>query len=134
MKITLEQTGAIYTLHSYREGQIVIRPPKAALEDDEALLRLNGSCLLSGRQLVDDWAPQRLADLRAEHLQGIEALKPEVVLIGSGSVMRQPTTEQRAALVRMGIGYEVMDTAAACRTYNVLISEGRNVLAALFAE
>jgi uncharacterized protein len=46
--------------------------------------------------------------------------------------MRFPATEQLACLVELGIGYEVMDTAAACRTYNVLVSEGRNAVAALF--
>ena len=133
MKISLEQSANIYTLHSYRDETIIVRPPHAALEDEEALLHLTGSCILSTAGLMDDWPPQRLSELRPEHLQVIGGLKPEVLLIGSGSQMRFPSTEQLAALVGLGTGYEVMDTAAACRTYNVLVGEGRKVVAALFA-
>ncbi len=133
MKISLEQSGGIYTLHSYRDETIIIRPPNAAPNDDEKLIRLKGSCLLSPGQLNDEWPPQQLTELCAEHLQDIKELEPEVLLIGSGKNMRFPSTEQLAALARLGIGHEVMDTAAACRTYNVLVGEGRKVVAALFA-
>ncbi|MEN8170896.1 MAG: Mth938-like domain-containing protein [Pseudomonadota bacterium] len=132
MKFTLEQTGGTYSLHSYSDGTIIIRPPNAAPEDDEGLLRLEKSCLLSPEHLIDDWPPQQMAELTTEHLQALKGLKAEVLLLGSGKAMRFPSTEQLAALVRLGIGYEVMDTAAACRTYNVLVSEGRKVAAALF--
>lgn len=133
MKISLEQSGGIYTLHSYRDETITIRPPNAAPGDDEKLLRLKESCLLSATTLIDNWPPQQLAELTAEHLQAISKLKPEVVLLGSGSQMRFPQPEQLAALVKLGVGYEVMDTAAACRTFNVLVGEGRAVVAALFS-
>ena len=133
MKITLERPDAGYTLHSYRDGTIHIRPPNAPLQDDDALLQIKGSCLLSAGQLFEEWAPQQLVELTAAHLQPIAQLQPEVLLIGTGPTMQMPTTEQRIALVRLGIGHEVMDTAAACRTYNVLVAEGRRVVAALFA-
>lgn len=133
MKISLEQTGGIYTLHSYRDETITIRPPNAAPDDDEKLIQLKGSCLLSATTLIDNWPPQQMAQLTAEHLQAIHELKPEVLLLGSGSKMSFPKTEQLAALVKLGIGYEVMDTAAACRTFNVLVGEGRKVVAALFS-
>jgi uncharacterized protein len=134
MKITLEQFGGIYTLHSYSDETIIIRPPNATPGDEDKLLRLKGSCLLSAQLLTDDWPPQQLTELSAEHLQAVRKLNPEVLLLGSGNKMRFPSREQMAALVRLGIGYEVMDTAAACRTYNVLVSEGRKVVAALFAQ
>lgn len=133
MKITLEQTGAIYTLHSYRDGKIAVRPPHVASSDDEALLYLGNSCLLSGETLNRTWAPQTLSELSAAHLQPIADLNPEVLLIGTGPKLLQPTTEQRILLIRLGIGHEIMDTAAACRTYNVLATEGRRVAAALFS-
>jgi uncharacterized protein len=133
MKITLEQNGGSYTLHSYRDEILVIRPPNATPDDEEKLLRLKGSCLISAHQLITDWPPQTLAELLPDHLQAIRELKPELLLLGSGSRMRFPSTDQLAALVRLGIGYEVMDTAAACRTYNLLVAEGRRVVAALFA-
>ncbi len=133
MKISLEQSAGIYTLHSYRDETIIIRPPNAAPQDEEALLHITGSCIISAAGLIDDWPPQRLTELCVEHLQVIKELEPEVLLIGSGSRMRFPSSEQLGALVRLGIGHEVMDTAAACRTYNVLVGEGRKVVAALFA-
>jgi uncharacterized protein len=133
MKITLEQSGGIYTLHSYRDATIVVRPPNAAPDDEDKLLRLKESCLLSARQLITDWPPQQLSELTAEHLQAIRELNPELLLLGSGAKMQFPAATQLAALVSLGIGYEVMDTAAACRTYNVLVAEGRKVVAALFA-
>ncbi len=132
MKISLEQSGGIYTLHSYREETIIIRPPNAAADDEEKLIRLQRSCLLSATGLVDDWPPQQMAELTTEHLQAVKELNPEVLLIGSGSNIRFPASEQLAALVKLGIGYEVMDTAAACRTFNLLVAEGREVTAALF--
>lgn len=133
MKISLERNGAIYTLHSYRDATITIRPPNAAPDDDEKLIRLQRSCLLSATQLVDDWPPQQMSALSAEHMETIRQMKPELLLLGSGSTIQFPASEQLAALVKLGIGYEVMDTAAACRTYNVLVAEGREVVAALFA-
>ena len=59
------------------------------------------------------------------------SLKPEVVLLGSGARFIWPETAALAPLMQAGIVYEVMDTAAACRTYNILMSDGRRVAAAL---
>lgn len=132
MKITLEQSGGLYTLHSYRDGTIIVRPPNATPGDEDKLLHLKGSCLLSARQLITDWPPQQLTELSADHLQAIHKLEPELLLLGSGDRLHFPAAAQQAALVGLGIGYEVMDTAAACRTYNLLVAEGRKVVAALF--
>lgn len=132
MKVTLEPAGTAYTLHSYSNGTIVVRPPDAPLQDEEALLHLHGSCLLCAERLVTDWAPQSMQELSGEDLAAITDLGPELVLLGSGRTLAFPSAEQLAGLVRLGVGYEVMDTAAACRTYNVLVGEGRRVVAALF--
>jgi uncharacterized protein len=61
-------------------------------------------------------------------------LRPELVLFGSGTRLRFPRPEWLQALVALGIGLETMDTAAACRTYNILAGEGRHVVAALLLE
>ena len=58
-------------------------------------------------------------------------LKPELVVFGSGAVFRFPERRIMAAFANARIGFEVMDTPAACRTYNVLMSEGRQIAAAL---
>ena len=62
------------------------------------------------------------------------ALEPELVLFGSGSTLRFPRPEWLRPLVERRIGLETMDTPAACRTYNLLVAEGRSVVAALLVE
>ncbi|MEO5573854.1 MAG: MTH938/NDUFAF3 family protein, partial [Gammaproteobacteria bacterium] len=70
-------------------------------------------------------------DLTAAHFDRVAILRPELVLFGSGARLRFPLPALTANLLNQGIGVEVMDTGAACRTYNILINEGRNVAAAL---
>lgn len=89
------------------------------------------SLLLMPEEIVADWPPTALAELRAEHLQQVVALAPEVVLLGTGTQLRFPPPAILAPLHHAGIGVEVMSTDAACRTYNILSGEGRRVLAAL---
>ncbi|WKB53638.1 Mth938-like domain-containing protein [Eleftheria terrae] len=80
---------------------------------------------------IEDWPCSDPLQLTAEHFEQVARLQPEVVLFGSGPRLRFPRPEALRPLVERGIGMETMDTAAACRTYNVLISEGRSVVAAL---
>jgi uncharacterized protein len=83
---------------------------------------------------VTDWHARSWADLSAEHFERIAALSPEVVIFGSGHRLRFPPPAHLRALIERRIGVETMDTAAACRTYNVLVSERRSVVAALLPE
>jgi len=83
---------------------------------------------------VQDWGVQSFADLNAAHFQRLLALDPELVILGSGSRLRFPPPALLRALIERGIGVETMDTPAACRTYNVLVSERRSVVAALLLE
>jgi uncharacterized protein len=61
-------------------------------------------------------------------------LKPELILIGTGSRQHFPKPELLKALIQAKIGFEIMDSQAACRTYNILVGEGRRVLLALIVE
>jgi uncharacterized protein len=83
---------------------------------------------------VQAWQADSLAGLTAAHFERIVPLAPEVVIFGSGARLRFIKPALMASLINRGIGVETMDTAAACRTYNVLASEGRRVLAALLLE
>ena len=83
---------------------------------------------------VQAWGVQSFADLNAAHFQRLLALDPELVILGSGSRLRFPPPALLRALIERGIGVETMDTPAACRTYNVLVSERRSVVAALLLE
>lgn len=81
--------------------------------------------------LVTDWPPAALADLRAEHMEPLLGRELEVVLVGTGPTLRFPGPEILRPLMQARLGFEIMDTQAACRTYNILVDEGRHVAAAL---
>ena len=76
-------------------------------------------------------AAASIETLSADHIAAIVELAPEIVLLGTGPAFRFPDAARLAPLYKAGIGVEVMDTPAACRTYNILLGEGRNVVAAL---
>ena len=80
---------------------------------------------------VQAWDATNFEDLAAAHFDRVAALKPEVVIFGSGERLRFPPPALLRMLIAQRVGIETMDTAAACRTYNVLASEGRSVVAAL---
>lgn len=77
------------------------------------------------------WPPTSLAELAAEHFAAVAALAPDVVIFGSGPRLQFVPAALLRPLIERGIGVETMDTAAACRTYNVLAGERRKVVAAL---
>jgi uncharacterized protein len=121
MKFTLEASSRVNLIRGYSSQEIRIGEQ-----------RLRASCIVTAETLIADWAPASFAELRAEHLDAILALQPELVLLGTGPTQRFPPTDIRAALTARGIGLEVMDLGAACRTFNVLVQEERRVAAALF--
>jgi len=82
-------------------------------------------------RLVTDWAATTFGALNADHLAALLPLDAEIILLGTGATLRFPRAEIMAPLIRAGVGYEVMDVHAACRTYNILVSEERKVAAAL---
>jgi len=69
--------------------------------------------------------------LTERDFEALLASSPEIVLLGTGAMQRFPPPRITAPLLRARVGFEVMDTRAACRTYNILVGEGRNVAAAL---
>ena len=80
------------------------------------------------------WAPSAFDALTAAHFDALLPLEPELVIFGSGARLRFVSPALYRSLIERRIGIETMDTAAACRTYNVLASEGRSVVAALIVE
>ena len=91
--------------------------------------RLTRSFVLTPHHLSEDWGVRDIRALSAIDLEPLLALKPEVVLIGSGGQQGFAPTEVMAACLRRGIGIEVMTNAAAARTFTVLASESRLVVA-----
>jgi uncharacterized protein len=92
---------------------------------------LTRSFLLSPEQLVEDWRPRSVAELEPADMDALLALEPAVVLLGSGASLRFPAPAVLARCLVQGIGVEVMDNAAAARTFNLLAGEGRRVVLGL---
>lgn len=99
--------------------------PAAITVNDRELAR---SFILTPDRLVEDWAHG--GELAAADMDAVLALDPELVLLGTGMRQRFPAPAVLAACLTRGIGIEVMDSAAAARTFNVLAGEGRRVVAA----
>lgn len=93
--------------------------------------RYQHNVIVTPDNIVSDWACDAFAALTPAHFANIGLNKPEVVLLGSGATHRFLHPRIYAALTELGIPLECMNTAAACRTYNILMSEGRHVAAAL---
>lgn len=89
------------------------------------------SCIVGARTLIRDWPPRDVPSLSEGHLNVLFDLQPEVVVLSTGERQRFPSAALRAQFAARKIGIEVMEVGAACRTYNVLLSEERNVLAAI---
>jgi Uncharacterized conserved protein len=123
MRLTDDRIAGAFLVRSYAPGEVRV--------GDAVLHR---SCLISAERLIDDWRPQTLDELSEADLAAVFALQPEIVVLGTGTRQRFPDTRLLAAILARGIGCEVMDTGAACRTYNVLVSELRRAVAALFLE
>lgn len=90
-----------------------------------------GAFIISGEGVIPDWQVNSVEDLDANNLQVIFDLQPEVVLIGTGKKQVFLPPSLQAHFFRRNCGFEVMTTDAACRTFNILVGEGRNVVAAL---
>lgn len=89
------------------------------------------SVLVPWSGAVRPWAPGVVQDLLPAHFDAVLALQPELLIFGSGPRLTFVSPALTRALIERRIGVETMDTAAACRTFNVLVSEGRSVVAAL---
>lgn len=89
------------------------------------------SLILANTEFSEDWGVAGIDQLMDEHISQILSFKPELVIIGTGSKLVFPPVEVYAAIIKQGIGVDFMDTHAACRTYNILMSEGRGVVAGL---
>jgi uncharacterized protein len=90
-----------------------------------------GSVILTRDAVLPDWRPPDVDRLSIADFDALLALSPEVVLLGTGSRQRIPPPSLYAEFAARGIGLEVMDNRAACRTYNVLLGEARDVAVAL---
>lgn len=120
MRFAEDDNAGRFQIRAYGVGQVTV--------NDEVL---TCSLIISPETLLRDWPPQRFEEVTSAHLETAADLQPEIIVLGTGAQLRFPHPRIVADLQARGIGVEVMDTAAACRTYNILVGEERRVAAAL---
>lgn len=90
-----------------------------------------GTLIVTPDEIITDWPPRSADDLAPQHMERLIDTEPEVLLLGTGARLCFPSNRILEPLMKAGIGYEIMDTGAACRAYNFMMGEGRRVVAAL---
>lgn len=123
MRLTLDQPDDVLLISAYDASQIVI--------GDRVL---TSSLVLAPQSIHTDWDVARASDVTVAKLAPALSLGPEILLLGTGCRLVFPEHSLFANLLQKGIGLEVMDTAAACRTYNILVADQRPVVAALIID
>lgn len=114
----LPDTGVL--VRGYSPGEIRV-------QDDV----ITQSVILTGEDWSTNWPPSSVSELKREHLERLARDEPEIILLGTGARLYFPPHEMLGDILARGIGLEVMDTGAACRTFNILRSEERRVVAGL---
>ncbi len=123
MKLHASVTAGLMTITAYDAGYVAVNGRK-----------LTRSFLLTPRSLNEEWPASSIETLGPEHIAAIAALESPIVLLGTGARQRFPSAAVLRPLIERRVGVEIMDTHAACRTYNILMAEGRDVAAALIIE
>ncbi len=136
MQFNREVDGDVYFIRRYSKEGLVVGLPQSKIKGEvrspeDMVIKFERSVIILSGQIIDDWSPQCMGELQSEHLDRLVELKPELVLLGTGEACHIPDAEVIAPLTNAGIGVEFMGTAAACRTYNILVQDGRGVAAAL---
>ncbi|MAF84384.1 MAG: hypothetical protein CL797_09815 [Chromatiales bacterium] len=87
--------------------------------------------IVSTDTIIENWSPEKIMNLSIADFSEVLSATPEVIVFGTGITQTFPPGALMTDILRQGVGFEVMDTGAACRTFNILAAEQRNVIAAL---
>jgi uncharacterized protein len=120
MKFHLDAPGGVNFVRGYGPGQLRVGEQTHT-----------SSVILTATTVIERWRPASVLELTSADLEPVLGLGPELVLLGTGSRQQFPDPQVLRILYEQRIGVEIMDTSAACRTFNVLVAEGRAVAAAL---
>ncbi len=123
MKLHLSTAPGAQLITGYGKGYVEVNGQRHAQ-----------SLIVLPERVIAGWAVHAFGELEARHLGELLPHRPEIVLLGTGVRQRFPAPALLADLILADVGVEVMDTQAACRTYNILVAEGRRVAAALIIE
>jgi uncharacterized protein len=122
VKLHASPAGAANTVTAYGDDYVTVNGEQRK------------SSVIVTAQGVEAWPPEKFDALSAEDFKRLAALGVEIVLLGTGPRQRFPHPRLTAPLIQAHVGLEVMDTKAACRTYNILVAEARRVALALVFE
>ncbi|MFA7633676.1 MAG: Mth938-like domain-containing protein [Thiohalomonadaceae bacterium] len=134
MKFSLEKPGNGYIIHAYTHTSVTLAGPGITAGEDITNISsatLYHSFALSPQQLIRNWPPRCFDELESAQFTALLSLEPELILLGTGATFHYPAPALLAPIMARGIGVEAMDSGAACRTYNILAAEGRQVVAAI---
>lgn len=120
MKLSEDYTDGSYVIRAYSQNAITVNNRE-----------YQSSLLLANHTLQPDWPVQHIEQITPQHWQQILELQPQVIIIGTGDRIQFPHPSTYATVIEQGIGVEFMDSMAACRTYNILLSEDRSVVAGI---
>ena len=123
MKVQSDPHSGANTITGYGDGYIEINK-----------IPYSHAVLLSSDGEILEWPLKSFEELSPADFSQMASLKPELIIIGTGKRQRFPKPELLKTLIDAKLGFEVMDSQAACRTYNILVGEGRQVLLALIVE
>lgn len=123
MVLNEDANDAQYVIRSHSDKEIKVNN-----------VSYESSLIISANQLKENWPPQHINAITAEDLLMLSAFKPEIILLGTGKKSKILPADVLAPLLNQQYNVECMSTAAACRTYAVLSSEGRHVVAGLIIE
>ena len=114
---------------SQDEGYVITAYDKSSISINGKTF--NTSLIVTTRQLQQNWDISAIESLQESHINQLLSYNPELIIIGTGNRLVFPAIEVYSAIIKRGIGVDFMDTRAACRTYNILMSESRDVVAGL---
>jgi len=121
MKFHLTRSGGRNLFTGYGDGYVKV--------NDQ---RFDRHMIVAPDHAVVEWDAPSFEALTPEHFERLLELKPEIVILGTGERLHFPHPRLTRPLSEASVGFEAMDTRAACRTYNILMDEGRQVVAAIF--
>lgn len=120
MKFTEHRDPTVNMIQHYQPNQVHVNQQT-----------LNNSVIITQQHLLNDWPITHIDQLEQSHLDALLALRPEVLIIGTGEQQHFPPPKWFGYCIEHGVSLEVMSNAAACRTYNVLTTEERIVVLGL---
>ena len=138
MKFNLEKSSGI-RIHAYDPGIVTLAlpsqlkcPKMAETDADEpSLCRISHNIIISSKAIHQHESPANYDELGQQHINFALGFNPEIILLGTGDHIHFPAPQLISLAANRGVGMEVMDTAAACRTFNILVGESRQVVAIL---